>query len=162
VKVGKSSDNQAVEESQRPHLGRLILQAYRTCASKSIAKLRERGYTQITLAHTALLANLDPEGTWITTLAERACMTKQSMRQLAVDLEKQGYIKRTIDPQDKRATLVTFTEAGWQLLGDVEEIKQQMHLEYRSLLGDEQMQTIEAGLLKLINGVFVEPLNERD
>jgi DNA-binding MarR family transcriptional regulator len=160
--VGKSSDNQAVEESQQPHLGRLILQAYRACASQSVAKLRERGYTQITLAHTALLANLDSEGTWITTLAERACMTKQSMRQLAVDLEKQGYVKRTIDPQDKRATLVTFTEAGWQLLGDVEEIKQQMHLKCRSLLGDEQMQTIEAGLLKLINEVFVQPPKEKD
>jgi DNA-binding MarR family transcriptional regulator len=67
-----------------------------------------------------------------------------------------------IDLQDKRATLVTFTEAGWQLLGDVQAIKQQMHLECRSLLGDEQMQTLEAGLLKFINGVFVQPLKERD
>jgi DNA-binding MarR family transcriptional regulator len=151
--VDKSSDNQAFDESQQPHIGRLILQAYRACASQSVAKLRERGYAQITLAHTALLANLDPEGTWITTLAERAGMTKQSMRQLAVDLEKQGYIKRTIDPRDKRATLVTFTEAGWQLLGDVQEIKQQMHLECQSLLGNEQMQTLEAGLVKLIDRI---------
>jgi DNA-binding MarR family transcriptional regulator len=148
--VGKSSDNQAFDESHQP-IGRIILQAYRAFASQSVAKLRERGYAQITLAHTALLASLDPEGTWIITLAERAGMTKQSMRQLAVDLEKQGYVKRTIDPQDKRATLVTLTEAGWQLLGDAQEIKQQMQLECRSLLGDEQMQTIEAGLVKLIN-----------
>jgi MarR family transcriptional regulator, temperature-dependent positive regulator of motility len=34
------------------------------------------------LAHTTLLAHLDPDGTRITVLAERAGMTKQSMGQL--------------------------------------------------------------------------------
>jgi DNA-binding MarR family transcriptional regulator len=137
-------------EVQQQHIGRLVLQAYRAFASHSVAKLRQRGYVQINLAHTALLANLDAEGTRIITLSERAGITKQSMQQLAIDLEIKGYVKRSIDLQDRRATLVTFTKAGWQLLQDVQEIKQQMQSECASLIGQECMQAMQEGLSKLV------------
>jgi DNA-binding MarR family transcriptional regulator len=83
-------------------------------------------------------------------LAERAGMTKQSMRQLAIDLEEKGYVKRTIDLQDKRAHPIAFTDTGWQLMQDVQEIKQQMQSECLALLGEENMQILEEGLTKLI------------
>jgi DNA-binding MarR family transcriptional regulator len=138
------------DEPHQQHIGRTILQAYRAFANQSVVKLRERGYEQINLAHTSLLANLDPDGTSIAVLAERAGMTKQSMRQLAIDLENKGYVKRTIDLQDKRAHPISFTDTGWQLMQDVQEIKQQMQAESRSLLGEENMQILETGLTKLI------------
>jgi DNA-binding MarR family transcriptional regulator len=138
------------DEPHQQHIGRTILQAYRAFANQSVVKLRERGYEQINLAHTSLLANLDPDGTSIAVLAERAGMTKQSMRQLAIDLENKGYVKRMIDLQDKRAHPIAFTDTGWQLMQDVQEIKQQMQAESRSLLGEENMQILETGLTKLI------------
>jgi DNA-binding MarR family transcriptional regulator len=141
---------QKQDEPHQQHIGRTILQAYRAFAAQSVIKLRERGYEQINLAHTSLLANLDPEGTSIAVLAERAGMTKQSMRQLAIDLEEKGYVKRTIDPQDKRAHPIALTDTGWQLMQDVQEIKQQMQAECLSLLGSENMQILETGLTKLI------------
>ena len=72
----------------------------------------------MTLAHTTLLPYLDPEGTSVTNLAERAGMTKQSMRQLVLDLEDKGYIKRISDPDDRRATLVIFTAEGRRFIED--------------------------------------------
>jgi DNA-binding MarR family transcriptional regulator len=148
--VNQLSDVSKQDELHHQHIGRTILQAYRAFAAQSVVKLRERGYEQINLAHTSLLANLDPEGTSIAVLAERAGMTKQSMRQLAIDLEEKGYVKRTIDPQDKRAHPIAFTDTGWQLMQDVQEIKQQMQTECLSLLGAENMQILETGLTKLI------------
>jgi DNA-binding MarR family transcriptional regulator len=148
--VKKSPDIKKSDESHQEHIGRVILLAYRAFASRSVLKLRECGYKEISLAHTSLLANLDAEGTWTSTLAERAGMTKQSMRQLALDLERKGYVKRTIDVRDKRATLITFTDTGFQLIKDVQEIKQQMQAECLSLLGQDNMQMLEEGLMKLI------------
>jgi DNA-binding MarR family transcriptional regulator len=145
-----SSDIKKSDESRQQHIGRVILLAYRAFASRSVLKLRECGYEQINLAHTSLLANLDAEGTWISTLAERAGISKQSMRQLAIDLERKGYVKRTIDVRDNRATLITFTDAGCQLIQDVQEIKQQMQAECLSLLGQDNMQMLEEGLTRLI------------
>jgi DNA-binding MarR family transcriptional regulator len=148
--VKQLSDMPKQDEPHQQHIGRTILQAYRAFANQSVVKLRERGYEQINLAHTSLLANLDPEGTSIAVLAERAGMTKQSMRQLAIDLEEKGYVKRTIDLQDKRAHPIAFTDTGWQLMQDVQEIKQQMQSECLALLEEENMQILESGLTKLI------------
>ena len=104
----------------------------------------------MSLAHTSLLSNLDLEGTRITILAERAGMTKQSMGQLAVDLEKRGYIQRVIDPRDHRATLILFTAAGWQFLQDAYQVKGEIETEYRAFLGDEGMRLLRSSLLILL------------
>ncbi len=145
------SDVSPPDESRQQHIGRIILQAYRAFAAQSVVKLRERGYEQINLAHTSLLANLDPHGTSIAVLAERAGMTKQSMRQLAIDLEQKGYVKRTINLQDKRAHPIAFTDTGWQLMQDVQEIKHQMQTECLALLGEANMQILEESLTKLVD-----------
>jgi DNA-binding MarR family transcriptional regulator len=149
--VKQVSDVSQSDESRQQQIGRIILQTYRAFAAQSVVKLRERGYEQINLAHTSLLANLDPAGTSIAVLAERAGMTKQSMRQLAIDLEQKGYVKRTIDLQDKRASPIAFTDTGWQLMQDVQEIKHQMQTECLALLGEENMKILEESLTKLID-----------
>jgi DNA-binding MarR family transcriptional regulator len=149
--VKQLTDVSKLDEPRQQHIGRIVLLTYRAFAAQSVVKLRERGYEQINLAHTSLLANLDPAGTSIAVLAERAGMTKQSMRQLAIDLEQKGYVKRTIDLQDKRASPIVFTDTGWQLMQDVQEIKHQMQTECLDLLGVENMQILEQSLTKLID-----------
>jgi len=87
------------------------------------------------LFHTALITNLDAEGTRLTTLAERAGMSKQSMGQLARELERRGYVSRKIDPTDKRAFLIRFTNRGRWLLADARSAKDELEAEYAALLG---------------------------
>ena len=109
-----------------------------------------RGHDRVTLAHTTLLPYLDPEGTSVTNLAERAGMTKQSMRQLVVDLEDKGYIKRTPDPDDRRATLVIFTAEGRRFIEDGYEAKKEIDDEYRALLGEKRLEALKGSLKTLI------------
>jgi DNA-binding MarR family transcriptional regulator len=138
---------------QRPRdesLGRLFLQAQRAYFKRGIAKLRARGHDRVTLAHTTLLPYLDREGTSVTNLAERAGMTKQSMRQLVVDLEDKGYIKRIPDPDDRRATLVIFTAEGRRFIEDGNEAKKEIDDEYRALLGEKRLKALKASLKTLI------------
>ena len=78
-------------------------------------------------------------------------MTKQSMRQLVLDLEESGYVRRLPDPGDRRATLVTFTEDGWRFLRDAHEVKKEMQAEYLAVLGPERMQEMERSLTQIIH-----------
>ncbi len=143
-------DREQLLEMRQQHIGRLLQQAFRGFNNHAIVKLRQRGHTGLTLAHTSLLSHLDVEGTRITVLADRAGITKQSMGQLAIDLEKRGYIERTIDPSDHRATLINFTSKGWQFLHDAYEIKKEIEAEYQAILGEEEMQHLRATLSRLI------------
>ncbi len=132
------------------HIGRLFLQAQRAFVKRSVAKLRARGHDRLTLAHTALFSYLDLSGTSVTTLAERAGMTKQSMRQLVLDLEEKGYVTRVPDPGDRRATLVTFTKEGWCFVRDAQEVKQEMEAEYLAILGPQGFEDLKGALTAVV------------
>ena len=142
-------NGEELQTLRQQHIGRLLQQAYRAYNDQAIAKLRQRGHTGLTLAHTLLLSNLDLEGTRITALAERAGITKQSMGQLAEDLEKRGYIERQVDASDRRATVVRFTRTGWQFLQDAYELKQEIEAEYQTVLGAEGFAQLRGALQQL-------------
>ncbi len=142
---------QQIKELREDNIGRLFLQAHRAFGIRAFEKLRARGHNGLSLNHTALLANLDLEGTRITTLAERASMTKQSMGELVQDLEEKGYIQRTSDPTDRRAVMIQFTDAGWQYLHDAYAIKQEIEAEYAALIGEVGMAALR-DCLKLLIG----------
>jgi DNA-binding MarR family transcriptional regulator len=67
-------------------------------------------------AHAQVFEHLDPGGTRITALAERARMTHQAMGELVADLEQAGLLERVTDPADRRARLVRPTAAGQAVL----------------------------------------------
>ena len=46
------------------------------------------------------------------TLTEELRINPSSVSELVSKLESDGYVKRTVDPSDKRATLITLTELG--------------------------------------------------
>ena len=133
------------------NIGRLFQRAARAYSDLALVKLQEYGHEGLTLFHTALISNLDLEGTRITTLADRAGVSKQAMGQLVADLEQRGYIERTPDPNDGRATLVQFTEQGWAFLQDAYQVKQAIEAEYAEILGEVGMNTLWELLKKLID-----------
>ena len=124
---------------RQQNIGRLFQRAARAYSELALEKLKAYGYDGLTLFHTTLIANLDIEGTRITTLAQRAGVTKQAMGQVVVELEERGYIETLDDPADKRATVVKFTQQGWQFLQDAYRVKLEIEAEYTRILGKEQM-----------------------
>jgi DNA-binding MarR family transcriptional regulator len=142
-------DIKLLQELRDENIGRLLLHAYRSFSTLAFDKLQARGHTGLGLNHTALLANLDIDGTRITELAERAGMTKQSMGELVQDLEQKGYIERAPDAHDRRATIIKFTEAGCRYLIDAYEIKREIESEYEALIGEDGMVTLRGWLKTL-------------
>jgi len=139
-------DEQALREMRGGNIGRLLLHAHRAFSLRAHHKLQARGHGDLGMAHTTLIAHLDLEGTRITTLAERAGMTKQSMGELVIELERKGYVERAPDPTDKRATLVRFTQAGCRFLEDAYHVKQEIEAEYIALLGADGFESLRTAL----------------
>src|SRR5919112_6460546 len=91
-------------------LGRLLLHAHRRAQAASLAKLQQRGHAQVRPGHLPVITNLDPDGTRISDLANRAGMTRQMMGRLVRELEALGYLATATHPDDQRAVVVTMTE----------------------------------------------------
>lgn len=141
-----------VGEWRQQHVGRLFLRASRSFAALATRKLKERGHEGLGMAHTSLLPHLDAEegGTRATELAERAGMTKQAAGRVVRDLERMGYVKRTTDPEDARATLVAFTDEGWRFLEDAYHVKREIEAGYAAVLGEERLGLLRSALEDLL------------
>ena len=63
-------------------------------------------------SYSAVFAQIRPGGSRLTELAVGANMTPQSMGQIVDELEDLGYVERRPDPADRRAKLITLTDAG--------------------------------------------------
>jgi DNA-binding MarR family transcriptional regulator len=143
-------DPAQLDELRQQYIGRLLLQAQRASRVRATEKLRARGHDGLSIAHTNLISSLDLDGTRITTLAERIGITKQAVGHLVLDLEERGYIERVVDPTDRRATIVSFTDAGWRFLNDAYHVKREIEAEYSAILGERGMLQLRALLNKLI------------
>lgn len=148
-----SGDSEQLRDVRQENIGRLCLRLYRGFNAEAVTMLQARGHAALTLAHTALLINLDVEGTRIVDLAGRAGMSKQAMGRLVHHLEQVGYVKRAVDPGDRRATLVTFTPDGRAFLRDAAIVKRDIEADYAALLGDDGFSELRDQLLTLVNRV---------
>jgi DNA-binding MarR family transcriptional regulator len=75
-------------------------------------RLAETEYSDIRISHGCVFGTIDPDGSRLTDLAERARMTKQSVGEVTSDLEQRGYLERVPDPSDGRAKIIRLTERG--------------------------------------------------
>lgn len=69
------------------------------------------GFTQKP-SHSAVFAQIKPEGSRLTDLARGANMTPQAMGELVDELEQMRYLVRRPDPTDRRAKLIVLTRKG--------------------------------------------------
>ena len=63
-------------------------------------------------SHSAVFAQISPEGSRLSALARGANMSPQAMGELVDELEELGYVERRPDPTDRRAKLIMLTPRG--------------------------------------------------
>jgi DNA-binding MarR family transcriptional regulator len=147
-------DLQQLREFRDTNIARLMQRATRALITRLFAELHARGYKELRVTHSALLANLEElEGTRISVLAERAGITKQAMGQLLVELEAKGYVQSRVDPTDKRAKIVSFTAFGWQMMLDTVEVIRSLEAEYAVALGERGIQVLRTALNLILDEV---------
>ena len=109
-------------------------------------------YSDIRISHGCVFGNIDPEGTRLTELAERARMTKQSVGEVTSDLEQRGYVERVPDPVDGRAKIIRLTERGRDAQSLGRGLIDEIEREWAERFGEERV----AALRDLLETVTAE------
>lgn len=97
-----------------------------------------------------VILSKNPEGIRQKNIAEKVGINQSSTSELINKLESDGYIQRTVDPQDKRATLLFLTEKGQARAAEVEDEREALFEGTFSVLTEEEKQTLSDLLDKLL------------
>lgn len=146
-------DDPAIRAWRDQTLYRLLFRASRTETTATLDGVRRLGYTDVSLADTTLLANVDMAGTVISSLARRAGITRQAASQRIAALERLGYVQRRGSDSDARAAVVSRTPRGRALLEDALDIVEELEVSYARVLGDERVATLKSLLAALLEQI---------
>lgn len=127
----------------------LMFIASRAAADRIFRAVHDAGFDDVTIAQSRLLMGLDPEGTRLGTLAERAQIAKQTATALVDKLERAGYVERVPDPSDGRARLVRLTPRAESALPVARGEEDRIEAEWRAHLGPELMDQLRRALTEL-------------
>ncbi len=129
-----------------PLMIRLLSLAFDDFCEDLERRVADTPYSDIRITHGCVFGNIDPEGSRLTDLAERARMTKQSVGEVTSDLEQRGYVERVPDPSDGRAKIIRLTERGRAAqalgVGLIDEIEQ----EWAERFGAERVTALREAL----------------
>ncbi|MBV9040394.1 MAG: MarR family transcriptional regulator [Acidimicrobiia bacterium] len=85
-----------------------------------LARLLERGAGDLSLPQLRVLALVDEGGERASHLADKLAVAKPTITAVVDGLVERGYVKRTVDSDDRRATKITLTAAGRKALYNAE------------------------------------------
>jgi DNA-binding MarR family transcriptional regulator len=127
----------------------LMFIASRAAANRIFEALLDKGFNDVTIAQSRLMMGIDPDGTRLSVLAERAQIAKQTATALVDKLERAGYVERVADPTDGRARLVRMTARAKSAIPHARAEEQRIEEEWRAHLGDKRMKQLREALTEL-------------
>jgi DNA-binding MarR family transcriptional regulator len=129
-----------------PNIGLLCFIVYRAMEAGVLEDLAAAGFDDVTAAQGRVFARIDPDGTRLTNLAERAMITKQTAGFLVDQLERAGYVRRVPDPRDARARLVQIAERGQAAVAVARQTEAKVEAEWAAHLGEQAMTQLRRAL----------------
>jgi len=133
------------------NLRQCLLRASRIINTEIVECLHQSGFTELRSTHTALLSNLDLEGSNLTMVAQRAGMTKQAMGRLADELISLKYITKIRSEYDKREVKLEFTPAGLKLMNQSFAIMEELENRCENRLGNNRFKNLLTSLQDIVD-----------
>src|SRR5438270_6383051 len=116
-----------------------------------LARMLERGAGGLSLPQFRVLALVEEGGERASQLADRLAVAKPTIRAVVDGLVERGFLKRSADCDDRRATKITLTAAGRRALYDAEHA---MHARLHNVLAHaDDPKAIERALHDLARAV---------
>src|SRR5689334_14289494 len=132
----------------KPHLALLLERASRVVADRLV---RDIGLDGVTSDHWRVLRQLsDGAGHAMGELAEREAINPPTLTKLIDRMVGKSMVQRAADPEDSRRVLVYATDAGLDLLEELQGKVDAHHAALRALLGDRNARQLERLLTTLI------------
>ncbi|MBO0796073.1 MAG: MarR family transcriptional regulator [Ktedonobacteraceae bacterium] len=137
------------ENQQNSLLGLHMNRVLQAILDRILSSLHQAGFEDIRPAHLSIFRNLVPHGLHISELANRAGITKASVIYLVNDLQERGYVERSSDARDGRATLVQFSERGWTTYEVASAAVRELREAWASIIGQDEMDAFLTTLARL-------------
>jgi len=125
---------------------RLLDVAFDDFSDELAKRVEAAGFTDIRPGHGCVFGTIDPQGSRLTDLAERANMTKQSVGEATSDLEQRGYVERVPDPDDGRAKIIRLTERGREARAIGRRFIDDIEREWAERYGEERVAALREAL----------------
>jgi DNA-binding MarR family transcriptional regulator len=132
-----------------PMIGALMRLPWEAVASRLLRALHANGFDDIDGSYLSVLAWPGPEGLRPSELAIRTRMTKQALNKLLGNLERNGYLERRPDPDDRRARRIAITDRGRAAIPVIRETVAETEREWAAALGKERFATLRELLIEL-------------
>ena len=137
------------EKVRHENIGRLFLLGSRVFERMLVSEWRELGFADLRLIHLALVRSLPVGGLRTTEIAKSAGMTKQAVGQLAMELEKLGYVVRLPDPTDGRAKLVRYAPRGLEMAALIPRVILRAEAKVEKVIGSKDFIILRRSLKRL-------------
>ncbi len=131
---------------------RLLDAAFHAFSEELLKRVEAAGFKDIRPGHGCVFGNIDPQGSRLTDLAERANMTKQSVGEVTSDLERRGYLERVPDPDDGRAKIIQLTERGREAQAIGRGLIDDLEREWAECYGEERVGALREALEAITAG----------
>jgi len=125
---------------------RLLDAAFDGFTEELARRMADTGYSDIRITHGCVFGNIDPDGSRLTDLAERAHMTKQTVGEVVTELGQLGYLERVPDPGDGRAKIIRLTERGRAAQALGRELIDEIEQEWAERFGAERVAALREAL----------------
>ena len=102
-------------------------------------------------SHSAVFAQINPDGSRLSDLARGANMSPQAMGELVDELEELGYVVRRPHPTDRRAKLIVLTAKGRDCIAAGLTTIQGLEEKIADILGDRGRSDLRRLLRKLLD-----------
>jgi DNA-binding MarR family transcriptional regulator len=135
-----------LDHTSRAPLIRLLDVAFDDFSDEVYKRVEAAGIRDIRPGHGCVFGNIEPEGSRLTDLAERARMTKQSVGEMASDLERRGYVERVPDPSDGRAKIIRLTARGREVQALGRRLIDDVEREWAERYGEERVAALRDAL----------------
>jgi DNA-binding MarR family transcriptional regulator len=130
-------------------LGMLLMSAASAISRRALAEVAAEGHPLVRGSHFAVFAGLEASGTNISTLAERAGVSRQAMAALVKEVEQIGYVTTRPDDDDRRAVRVELTESGARFCRDVAAVSRKLTARWEAEFGAERLKVLRSQLRDL-------------
>ena len=128
----------------------MLGQAYSLLGFQIVEGVVGAGYPQKP-KHSAVFAQISPDGSRLTELARKAGMSPQAMGELVDELVDMGYVLRRPDPDDGRAKLIVLTERGWNAVAAGRQTIEGIEGQVTDILGEHGHRELRRLLSELLD-----------
>ena len=135
-----------LDHTTRLPLIRLLDVALGDFSDELSKRVEAAGFTDIRPGHGCVFGTIEPQGSRLTDLAQRANMTKQSVGEATSDLEQHGYLERVPDPNDGRAKIIRLTERGREAQAIGRQLIDDIEREWAQRYGEERVAALRDAL----------------